>query len=85
MYRYKLIAQRAAVPLVIVALTFANAFLWYQLGAKQSYEAQKDAYGICMASHHELSGGSEEACGAALDKTHTEFMCGNYDCWLEVK
>ena len=40
-----------------------------------------------MKAHSETNGKSEEDCGNAQDRTHTEFLCNNTGkyCWLEVK
>lgn len=43
------------------------------------------AYDICWAAHNEVSGESEQACGEALDREGSVFMCnksGDY-CWTE--
>ena len=43
------------------------------------------AYDICWDAHNETSGESEQACGDALDREGSVFMCnksGDY-CWTE--
>lgn len=85
MLRYKLIAKSYAPAIIILALTFLNAFAWYSLGTMQAYSKQSETYRVCQAAHKEISGRSEELCGRLQDETKTEFICGSYDCWLEVK
>jgi transcriptional/translational regulatory protein YebC/TACO1 len=56
-----------------------------QIQAETKQANINKAYGICMDAHNEISGISEEACGAALDANGVIFMCDyqGVSCWIE--
>ncbi|MES1987278.1 MAG: hypothetical protein V4440_04470 [Pseudomonadota bacterium] len=71
----------------IGALLVVYGFIMLQVGKQRQIAQQHQTYNICIKAHFETSGASEQACGNAQDRTHTEFICnqdGTY-CWLEVK
>lgn len=75
-----------ALPLIALLLVIFG-FEMIQIGKQQQISQYQNALAICNTAHNEINGASEEACGAAQDTTHTEYLCsstGQY-CWLEVK
>lgn len=79
--------MRASQTAIIGLLLVAFGFIMIQVGKQQQISQQQQAYQICLKAHSEISGASENACGQAQDRTHTEFLCnqtGHY-CWLEIK
>lgn len=72
---------------LVVLLLVAFGFIMIQVGKQEQIKQQHQAFNVCLAAHAEVSGASENACGLAQDRTHTEFLCNNNGqyCWLEVK
>lgn len=78
-----------ALPSVLLTLLMLAAFGYFtvNIGKQLQLKDMQDTYKLCMGAHRETNGASESACGAAQDRTSTEFVCnqtGDY-CWLEVK
>lgn len=46
---------------------------------------RQSAYDICWNAHQEVNGASEEACGEALDREQSIFLCNKAStvCWTE--
>lgn len=46
---------------------------------------QPSAYDICMEARAEINGASEQACGEALDREQSIFLCNKAGdiCWTE--
>lgn len=40
---------------------------------------------VCDKAHSEISGTSEQACGDIQDRTGTEYICGQFRCWVELR
>jgi len=73
--------------LIVALLLFVFAFINQQIGKQLQISQQHKTYSLCLTAHAEVNGASEQACGAAKDRTHTEFLCDktNAYCWLEIK
>lgn len=76
------------ISILLVAVLLVVFGLEMRQGGKlEQLSDMRHAYAVCMTAHNEINGASEDACGSAQDRTHTEFLCnqtGQY-CWLEVK
>ena len=73
--------------IALIALLLVIFGLEMRQGGKAEQLADmRHTYAICMKAHGETNGKSEEDCGNAQDRTHTEFLCNQAGyCWLEVK
>lgn len=77
--------DRQTIILTVVMLALFGYFA-VNIGKQLQLQDMQNTYKLCVAAYRETNGASEAACGAAQDRTSTEFVCNqSNNCWLEVK
>jgi hypothetical protein len=78
-----------ALALLILGVVVLNQY--HDARVELATAKHEYVYQMCNDSRQEVSGTSEQACGDAQDRTHTEFLCAERNalpsnhCWVEDK
>ena len=72
--------MKKPISLIIIAVALAITGL-----VIDNQPSKPSAYSICWAAHNEIDGDSEQACGDALEREQSIFMCNKTGdiCWTE--
>lgn len=77
--------------LIILSTLVIGLVFGYGVNQQANTSAASEVYAVCNSARLEVSGESEEACGAIQDKYNAEFLCEarnssvDNHCWVEVK
>jgi hypothetical protein len=90
-----LIAGYAVVSVALIVLAFmvghyTTYFILSTAPQENSNRVLATVKAVCDYGRDTTSGESEEACGIALDTSHTEYNCNSYTapthtCWVEER
>jgi len=71
----------ASKTIMLILIVVIAVMLGYNMRCMQ----EQNALNACLRSHNVIDSKLEQRCGEMQNFTNTEFICGQYSCWLELK